>query len=322
MFILAEIEPVWYNCCINSCMAFTGEETNLEECRYCSELQFDAQRKPRRQFAYLPLVPRLKGFFASTRMAALMSYRAKYPISAMSISDVFDSVGYRELLDRQVVVDGETLSHYYFSEKHDIAFSFFTDGYLVFRKNRHGPSATPLVLKNLNLPPDIRTHSNFLIPLGLIPGNPKDMASYLYPFEDELVHLAHGVQVYSAADDGMITLHAYNILNEGDIRAIEKLLNINGVNSFAGACRSCEIQGIRDDRCRTNHYYYPLADPELDDDGNIVREWPAFNLPLRSHESFAEVVQQISEAHTKKEAKDIKFSSGIKGTPVLSRITC
>ncbi|KAE9390937.1 hypothetical protein BT96DRAFT_1001778 [Gymnopus androsaceus JB14] len=280
MATLAEIKLVWYDCCINTCMAFTGIHADLDTCIYCNETRNDALGNPRRRFGYLPLIPRLQGLFQSERMVKLMSYRHSYVASDTSISDVFDCTAYRRLLGCQVVADGKKLPHTYFSGEHDIALSFYSDGYLVFRKKRQGPSATPLLLKNLNLNPTIRTQHDYLIPLGLIPGTPKDMASFVHPFQDELVKLAHAFSMKEIFEQ------------------FEKLLNIKGVNGFS-PCRSCEIKGMRDPSTPHNHYYYPLShpqldengDPMLDDDGNpICKEWDPFNLPYRTHESFSETL--------------------------------
>ncbi|KAE9394675.1 hypothetical protein BT96DRAFT_749858, partial [Gymnopus androsaceus JB14] len=133
MATLAEIEPVWYDCCINTCMAFTGTHTNLDSCIYCNEARRDAHENPRRWFGYLPLIPRLRGFFQSECMVKLMSYWHNYAASDTPISDVFDCAVYHRLLGRQVVADGEKLPHTYFCGEHDIAFSFYSDGYLVSR---------------------------------------------------------------------------------------------------------------------------------------------------------------------------------------------
>ncbi|KAE9387079.1 hypothetical protein BT96DRAFT_838180 [Gymnopus androsaceus JB14] len=125
-----------------------------------------------------------------------MSYWHSYISSDTSISDVFNCTAYCQLLGCQVVADGKKLPHTYFSGEHNITLSFYSDGYLVFWKKCQGPSATPLLLRNLNLDPTIQTQHDYFIPLGLIPGTPKDMASLVHPFQDELVKLAHGVETH------------------------------------------------------------------------------------------------------------------------------
>ncbi|KAF9027559.1 hypothetical protein BDP27DRAFT_1146856, partial [Rhodocollybia butyracea] len=129
---LAEVEDVWYDCCIKSCMAFTGEYVDLEHCALCNELHKDTHGKSHWCFGYIPHILRLKGLYKSKRIASLMLYRHNFEASTTSISDVFDADGYRQLLDCKVKVDGCELPHSYFSEKHDVALSVFVDTYTVF----------------------------------------------------------------------------------------------------------------------------------------------------------------------------------------------
>lgn len=72
--ILSEIEPVWYDCCVNSCLAYTGEYEALDCCPDCNATRFNDNGKPRRKFCYLPLIPRLQGYFQNPRMVERLSY--------------------------------------------------------------------------------------------------------------------------------------------------------------------------------------------------------------------------------------------------------
>jgi hypothetical protein len=83
----------------------------------------------------------------------------------------------------------------------------------------------PILLVNYNLPPDIRNHYQNLICLGII-HKPKDLASYLAPFDDECAELAMGIRTFDATTEEIFYLHAYTILGHGDIVAIERLLGI------------------------------------------------------------------------------------------------
>ncbi|KAF9025386.1 hypothetical protein BDP27DRAFT_1248345, partial [Rhodocollybia butyracea] len=132
MHQLAEIEPQWYDCCIRGCMAYTGNYSELDVCQYCKEPRHNQQGKSKRQYCYIPLIPRIKGFFQNKSMIKLMQYRHNYSIDPDAISDVFDSDGYRNLLTRHVVVDGQKLPHKYFDGKYDIAFAFWHDGHQLF----------------------------------------------------------------------------------------------------------------------------------------------------------------------------------------------
>ncbi|KAJ7083126.1 hypothetical protein B0H15DRAFT_749862, partial [Mycena belliarum] len=130
--ILSCIEPVWYHCCIQSCAAFTGAFSDLAECPYCDEPRLSPTGKPRRMFCYLPLIPRLQGLFLNPKMIDRLLYRHNYTHVPGSISDVFDGEHYRNLRKQNVVVDGKTLPHKYFSGQFDICLGVCTDSYLLF----------------------------------------------------------------------------------------------------------------------------------------------------------------------------------------------
>jgi hypothetical protein len=88
----------------------------------------------------------------------------------------------------------------FFSDPRDIAFSLAIDGFLLFNRRRGGPSATPLLVKVFNLDPLIRSHLEHLICVGTIPGpkQPKDLGSFLVPFDNECALMACGIQFSTA----------------------------------------------------------------------------------------------------------------------------
>ena len=166
--LLTEVEPVLYDCCINSCMCYTGKYKHYSRCRFCNEPRTRGG-KVQRQFSYLPFIPRLQGWFQSLAKIQALSYRENFEHPPGRIKDVFDSEHYRSLLRTKVVVDGHQQEYCYFNSRYDIAFSFCADGYLLFKRRRNGPSATPLMIQIYNLPPTIRIHLGNLVCLGVIP---------------------------------------------------------------------------------------------------------------------------------------------------------
>ncbi|KAJ7147401.1 hypothetical protein C8R43DRAFT_889949, partial [Mycena crocata] len=134
--ILSGIEPQWFHCCVNSCMAYTGDDTELTHCKICDEARFASDDRPRRLFCYLPIIPRLQGYFMSPKKIQQVLYRHIYKQSDNSISDIFDAQHYKDLCKTKVMVDGVELSHCYFSGKFDIALSVCTDSYLLFERRR------------------------------------------------------------------------------------------------------------------------------------------------------------------------------------------
>ena len=80
---LTGIEPIRYDCCVNSCVCYAGHYKPLDKCPECKEPRFSGHNShgnpcPRRQFLYIPLIPRLFTFLQSIHMAELMQYRSSH----------------------------------------------------------------------------------------------------------------------------------------------------------------------------------------------------------------------------------------------------
>ncbi len=292
---LSGVQAKWYECCINSCICYVDIYSEAVECPECSEPRWSPSRHPRRYFCYIPLIPRLCALFQCIRLIQLMQYRSKFQHNPELILDVFSSEHYQNLKGSPVLVDGEELNHHHFSDPRDIALALCTDAFLLFQRHRSGPSATPLLLLNYNLPPQVRTHLENLICLGVIggPGQPKRIWTYLVPFEEELAQLAHGVPTFDALSRSFFTLHTYCILCLGDIIAIQKMLNIRGVNAWT-PCRSCRIHGILMPG-KTN-YYIPLNLPQQR--GEQRKRWDPASLPLRTHDDILVQLDSMAAATT------------------------
>ncbi len=289
------MQPVWYDCCINSCICYLGIYTNADICPDCKEPRLSPSGRPRRFFCYIPLIPRLRALFQCIRLIELLQYRAKFVDDENVIHDIFSSEHYKTLRRSPVIIDGQELPYNHFSDPRDIALGLCTDAFLLFQRHRAGPSATPVLLVNYNLPPDVRTHLENLICIGVIggPSQPKRMWTYLIPFEDELVLLAQGVPTFDALRRDMFLLHVYCIFCLGDIIAIQKLLNLRGVNAWM-PCRTCRMRGILQPG-KTN-YYLPLNHPHKP--GVPRQKWDPANLPLRTHAEILEQIKKISAAPT------------------------
>ena len=223
------------------------------------------------------------------------------------IRDVFDCSVYQELLKKQVVVNGQTQGHMYFSDPRDIALGISLDGVTYFSRRQH--SVWPVILVNYNLPPRVRTRRNRILCYGVIPGTVKNMDSYLIPLRNELSELAEGVPTLDPWAEEFFWLHVYLILGFGDYPGITKLTRMKGHNGLH-PCRFCEILGIRAEGGKT--YYVPLYRPA----GSI----DPTNLPMRSHDRFIQQGTEVLEASTSTMAERLAKDSGIKGVPLLSSL--
>ncbi|EIN08330.1 hypothetical protein PUNSTDRAFT_68401, partial [Punctularia strigosozonata HHB-11173 SS5] len=135
---LAGFKPHRYDCCINSCMAFTGPREELNQCPHCKTSRYKGDDcTPRRRFSYLPLIPRLKSLYADPAMASKMRYRAEFKGEEGVVKDVFDGSVYQSLCDKKVVLDEHELPYRFFSDDHDVALGFSTDGFSPFRERKN-----------------------------------------------------------------------------------------------------------------------------------------------------------------------------------------
>ncbi|KAG2338582.1 hypothetical protein BDR05DRAFT_1004029 [Suillus weaverae] len=162
-------------------------------------------------------------------------------------------------------------------------------------------------------------HLENLICVGVIPGphQPKDLASFLCPLDNEFVELADGVQTFDASDYTQFYLHAYNIFKNGDIIAIEKLMNLKGHNGYSPCC-SCEIKGVRNITAHGTIYYTPLTTPHHE--RQTCPSMDPRNLPLHTHEDFIGILEQLDSCVTKRQRHLLSKEHGIKGEPSLCRV--
>ena len=318
--VLSGLEPLYFDCCPNACIAYTGDYADLNQCPLCDQTRFreGVDRKPRRQFCYIPLIPRLQNLFANPKTIKEILYRFNYQAIPNVISDVFDGEHYQKLRRTRVTVDGKKLPHKYFSGKNDIAFSVCLDGYLLYKRRRGGPSTTPIMIQIYNFPPEIRTLIARELCLGVIPGGPKRPDTDLYPFENECAELAIGVKTFDCVSQSHFPLHGYNLFPHGDIIAIEKLLNVKGHNGKC-PCRSCKIKAINNADSPDKTYYVPLSHPKKQGDRRRFSLDP-LDLPLRAHGDWVDATTQLANATLAKDRNALAMELGIKGMPMLKRV--
>lgn len=318
--VLTGIQPEWHDCCINSCVAYTSKYIYHISCPYCGEARRSPAGAVRRSFAYLPIIPQLRGYFMSSKMIDKLQYRSNYQQKDNTIADVFDSENYKKLRNHRVIIDGVKYHHRYFSDPDDIALGVCTDSYLLFKSRRGGPSATPILVLNCNIDPRVRTHLENLIFAGMIAGpkQPKDLGSFLAPLDDELALLAAGIPTFHAKRCEEFEMHAYCILELGDIVAMEKMLGIKGHNGFC-PCRSCEITGVRMKSLGGKVYYVPLTFPSNYVDGR-GSSWDPAMLPMRTRATIKKALVDITDAKTQAAKNKISMATGIREISALTRV--
>ncbi|KAF9785289.1 hypothetical protein BJ322DRAFT_992087, partial [Thelephora terrestris] len=137
---LSGLKPGRVDRCPSGCCCFTGLYSSLTACPYCNKSRYKTPGVPAKQFQYLPVKDQLQMMWKDRSITKQLGYRHRYTNSSDSdkiIQDIFDSLIYRELLEKQVVVDGKIQGHKFFSDPHDIALGISLDGVTYFSHRQH-----------------------------------------------------------------------------------------------------------------------------------------------------------------------------------------
>lgn len=308
---LSGVKARLYDCCMNSCICYTGKYTSLDTCSFCNEPRFNRNGKPRQTFKYIPFLPQLCARLSNCNHATELLYRADFEHRAKNIRDIFDASHYQGLLKTFVTVAGQYLGHKFFSDPRDIALGLSFDGFGPFKRRKH--TCWPIILFNYNLPPEVRFKLSNLICVGVIPGpkQAKDTDSFLAPLVDELLAAAEGVRTYDAVKEEFFPLHVYLIVVFGDMPAVAKLMRMKGHNGVS-PCRVCTILGISGPGSKT--LYTPLHRHD-------TTPYNPRQLPLRHHNEFIHQARLVDEAPTDSARDKLSRIYGIAGTPILAQLS-
>src|ERR1700733_177505 len=323
--VLSGFKPVRYDCCINSCCCFAGEHKDCMNCPYWGQDRYlidrSGKKKARKDFNYLPLIPRLVAMQTNSTKAVELRYRAfEHTHTPNKTTDVFDSHIYRRLLGKKVMINGTFASHEYFSDPRDIALGLSTDGFCPFRRRK--ATVWPLLLFNYTPPPETRFHKGNKLDLGTIPGpnKPKDFDSFAWPVFEELMRLQHGIRAFDVLADEFFLLRAYLLLVFGDMPAMSMVMRMTGHNGFS-PCRMCNILGVRIPNSTNTIYYVPLdrsRHPTVAESESAIAVYDAAKLPLRTEEVMLRQASEVRDASSKTEKVRLSRRCGIKGVSILS----
>jgi hypothetical protein len=326
---LAAFDGVKIDCCINSCIAYTGVYEKLVACPYeeCKEPRFEphpkrpGKQRARYHFLYLPLIPRLIQMYRDRAMAEKLLYRPQRKPVDGTVSDIFDGSHYKRLRQQRVVVGGKMLEHHFFDSPTDIALGLSTDGFGPFKTRNQ--TCWPLLAFNYNLPPSLRSQLEYALCLGVIPGPnaPKEIHTFFEPFIQELEKLACGVPAYDMVSGHPFLLHAYLLACFGDMPAVAKMMCMKG-RTGKSPCRACHILGVRAvSGTDLNTNYIPLLRPFSKEPPDEPRVYKPLELPLRTHTDFVGQAIHVGSAKNDTEETRRGRESGISGLSQLARLS-
>ncbi|CAB4444585.1 unnamed protein product [Rhizophagus irregularis] len=183
---LVSIEPIWIDCCVKSCCAFTGNLKNLQECPTCKEGRYKRNSKKqvgRKKMAFFPLKNRFIIQYQNPTRSLELQYRNNYTTSQeylqyRTYGDIFDGRRYQELVEEG-----------HFIDYRDIALTASLDGYNIFKQKTD--DCWIILFINANIQPENRVKRDNLLIGALIPGPsaPGNLNSFLRPVIDELKEL-------------------------------------------------------------------------------------------------------------------------------------
>jgi hypothetical protein len=129
-----KIHPKLVDCCVNTCLAYTGTYEQVQMCPHCNESRYSAAGRPRKQFLYIPVADRLVLQYRDAgRARVLKSYRQTYSnlsedSGQYKLRDVFDGALYHDFHLRKLGM---------FSDPHDIALHLSLDGVQLTNLKNH-----------------------------------------------------------------------------------------------------------------------------------------------------------------------------------------
>lgn len=153
--------------CVNNCMLFYKEDSNLESCNICHHPRYkpvvggDGSKKgsPYKVLRYLPITPRLQRLYMSCKTAEHMTWHAKKRGEAVCHPS-----------------DSEAWKHFdrtwpdFSAEDGNVRVGFCTDGFTPFGPHARPYSCWPVMVAVYNLPPSMCMTRPFIFMSLIIPG--------------------------------------------------------------------------------------------------------------------------------------------------------
>ena len=120
---IVSIEPVWVDCCINSCYALTGVYSKATCCPKCQQTQYSCKK-----MAFFPLKDQFIIQYNDKHHLQELQYWHEYVTSIdyqekRQYGNIFDGNRYKELVEDE-----------YFSDSRDIALMASLDGYQILKQ--------------------------------------------------------------------------------------------------------------------------------------------------------------------------------------------
>jgi hypothetical protein len=308
------IENIETDMCQNSCVAYTGPFSTLEECPYCAEPRYvepstSRKRTARRRFSTIPLGPQLQAMYRSPESADRMNYRAR---KTKEIIDMIQKNGgkidvtvYEDIVHGldyiEAVLRGDI-------KEDDVVCTLAIDGAQLYRDKES--ECWFFVWVILNLSPDLRYKKKIVLPAGFVPGptKPKNLESFLLPTLRHFSALQkHGLPVWDARRGQDINVCPFWLFGTADTPAMPILSGLVGHGGRLGCCTFCGVPG----RLKGKKYYPAALKPDrYNVVGSSHDDVDVINLPSPSVSKYNMALVELLQA-TDSSYERIRKATGV-----------
>lgn len=258
-----------YEACVNDCLLYRDQHSNLSECPVCKEPRKENGRS-RKIFTYMPLGPRLARWHGTFNLCKLL-YAKEIKVTQTGFL--------RDFTDGNICKSWYEAEHIFGDKDPELCvpLSLFTDGVNPNKNMVCQKSMWPIMLTWITLPPSIRQLLGPMLLMGIIPSGkkgaePKSLDPYLSVVVDELLSLTE-FPVYNSYHSAPMTVRVALLQYLCDIPAYSKVMHLTG---HAGL-RSCPY-------CREVGHYCKHLNKTIHISS---RRFLENNHPLRNEDGFA-----------------------------------
>ena len=285
----------------------------------CNKARYGAKGKPNNQFITLSLIPRVKALHCNKRMSCLPREQGIALAKALhSVSSAPEKHVYQDFPDGSVhQYQYSTLGH--FQHDADGAYVLSIDGAQLKMGKKQGAWFAQITF--LNLPSTSgRVTQEFTMLVGMFPGQPSDLNSFLRPIYVDLAKLSKGVWVDDAWAGDWTEIHGDLVAEAGDAPGQQKMHVHTGHRGTLGDLFTY-VQAAKT-KPRSGENVWPLTTPEAIDPVtgertllNATRpiSYIGMNLPRRTEDDYLNILYTLEAEHVPTRRARLATKTGVMG---------
>ncbi|KIL55197.1 hypothetical protein M378DRAFT_91264 [Amanita muscaria Koide BX008] len=313
---LTSVAKVETEMCKNSCVAFTGPFSSVEECPNCQESRYHPtppgsnKRVPVQRFYTFPLGPQLQALWRSPESAMRMRYRAR---------KTRDIIGELERNDGQVTAYDDVFHGHDYLEaviqgditENDVACMFSLDGVQLYRDKESDCWFFIWVI--LNFSPDFRYKKFSILPAGFVPGpnKPANTESFLLP---SLRHFSvlqkEGLKIWDGGSQTELISRPFFMFGTADTLGLPIISGLVGHSGSHGCRLYCGFRGRRKENA-SMYYAAALLPTDYTVENSSHPDFDVARISGPNSSKYARNLSSLMGARTKKDYQVLRLQTGI-----------